>query len=441
MAKIVTLKDHKTNELAYPQTVSDAVYMDNGSTLEQYKESVSRQFNNYPNVTVTGTVTNLPDNEDIRETEQHTLQLADRNNLEGMGYVILRKNKSLAEQVIYENTIYEIRYDFELSEDITIPANCVLKFDGGSINGSYYLDSDNTGIIAGLAQIFGTDVKFRTTWNIVEAYPEWFGAKGNGSNDDTAGIQAALDFISIAVPRIKKLKFAAKTYYTSSTLDFSSGYCVIEGAPLTNNGESQTYIIKTTPGIILRCRSITSIVSIGFGYANDVTIDNTCKCVLIKSTDETPGEGQYYLTDADTHILNCNFNSGYTALEIWGVQYEISHNGFSGIKNCCIDIYKYAGGNRVSGGARSYRIWYNNLHAFDTTTIFVRNNTDDGYGFSIQGTFSDTAGKFFVGKLIDSVITNNTLTTAYESIIIDSPLIKKTIINNNKFDCREQITG
>ena len=46
-----------------------------------------------------------------------------------MGYVILRKNKTFAEQVTKTNTIYEIRYDFDLGgESVTIPEDCVLKF-------------------------------------------------------------------------------------------------------------------------------------------------------------------------------------------------------------------------------------------------------------------------------------------------------------------------
>ena len=46
------------------------------------------------------------------------------------------------------NTIYVIRYDFDLGEDITVPANCVLDFEGGSISNvfgnNYTLTGDNT---------------------------------------------------------------------------------------------------------------------------------------------------------------------------------------------------------------------------------------------------------------------------------------------------------
>ena len=43
----------------------------------------------------------------------------------------------LTQDMINEaNTIYIIRYDYTLKENITIPANCVLEFDGGSISGN-----------------------------------------------------------------------------------------------------------------------------------------------------------------------------------------------------------------------------------------------------------------------------------------------------------------
>lgn len=47
------------------------------------------------------------------------------------------RNILISNMINQPNTIYEIRYDFTLSEDITIPDNCILKFNGGSISGNY----------------------------------------------------------------------------------------------------------------------------------------------------------------------------------------------------------------------------------------------------------------------------------------------------------------
>ncbi|MBR4931375.1 MAG: hypothetical protein IKZ00_11315, partial [Bacteroidaceae bacterium] len=57
-----------------------------------------------------------------------------RPSAHGMGYVVLDKDKTFAEQVTQENTIYEIRYDFDLGrQTILIPKKCIFKFEGGSI--------------------------------------------------------------------------------------------------------------------------------------------------------------------------------------------------------------------------------------------------------------------------------------------------------------------
>lgn len=91
-------------------------------------------------------LTNSPVNtEDITRDNQSRLQLADRTynpaSFSGKGYKILRPNilngtNVLAQSMILAaNTVYEIRYDYDLQgQEVTIPEGCVLKFEGGSIN-------------------------------------------------------------------------------------------------------------------------------------------------------------------------------------------------------------------------------------------------------------------------------------------------------------------
>ena len=99
----------------------------------------------------------LPDEEDLTLTlpnkdNNSFIKLKDKEydttNFSGMGTKIIRKNiikvtqedgtikriNYLSQDVFNsENTIYIIKYDFTLNEDITIPKNCILDFDGGSI--------------------------------------------------------------------------------------------------------------------------------------------------------------------------------------------------------------------------------------------------------------------------------------------------------------------
>lgn len=84
------------------------------------------------------------DEEDIT-AEDGNLKLKDRAydeaNFSGKGYKILRKNiqngkNILTQDMINEpNTVYEIRYDFDLNgAKAVVPEGSVLKFNGGSIN-------------------------------------------------------------------------------------------------------------------------------------------------------------------------------------------------------------------------------------------------------------------------------------------------------------------
>lgn len=97
---------------------------------------------------------NDADEEDITRNADGKLQFKDRTYGDGMGYVILRKNKTFAEQVTLQNTIYEIRYDFDLyGEEVAIPEGCVLDFKGGSLKNTHLILGKNVTIINGSVEI------------------------------------------------------------------------------------------------------------------------------------------------------------------------------------------------------------------------------------------------------------------------------------------------
>lgn len=85
-------------------------------------------------------------NEYEEQLKELKAKFTDREYIEsgnsGMGYKILRRkiqgdivNVLTQEDFDSENTIYEIRYKFDLNgSTITLPNNSVLKFDGGQIN-------------------------------------------------------------------------------------------------------------------------------------------------------------------------------------------------------------------------------------------------------------------------------------------------------------------
>lgn len=146
----------------------------------------------------------LPDEEDITATEPDgkgnaKLKFADKeynpDAFSGLGHVILRKN--LAEVMdpetgksrgivnfLYQdminkpNTVYEIKYDFDLNGyTITIPSNSILKYNGGSIvNGNIQY---NIPTKAPFGQcIFNKELNKPIWWNGTT----WVDANGNNIN-------------------------------------------------------------------------------------------------------------------------------------------------------------------------------------------------------------------------------------------------------------------
>ena len=129
----------------------------------------------------------------VQEVEHHNGRVGDQ----GIDYVILRRDKTFAEQVTLANTIYEIKYDFELTENVVLPTNIVLKFNGGSINGNYELSGQNTVIDAPIARIFGDLIRFSGTFNTLKL--EWFGIMGTNPNNTALfnSIRQRIDFYTI----------------------------------------------------------------------------------------------------------------------------------------------------------------------------------------------------------------------------------------------------
>lgn len=143
--------------------------------IDNFKEAVTEHVNNYAPIVINGDVTNAPDEEDITSAN-NLLQLKNRSALNGMGYVILRKNKTFAEQLSLTNTTYEIRYDFDLSEnEVIIPQGCVLLFNGGClVNGT--LVGNHTIIQTDTKKIF-EGIKIKGSWDCHVIYSEWFANK------------------------------------------------------------------------------------------------------------------------------------------------------------------------------------------------------------------------------------------------------------------------
>lgn len=173
--------------------------------------------------------------------EEKTYTLGSDN---GMGRVVLRKNlvegvNTLTQNMINKNnTIYIIQYDFILDEDITIPDNCVLKFDGGSISGEHIINTNNTvildkadnSILCNIAGSINGDVCL-----------DWFITSNDWNTQDVVRLSYALTNLTNS-----NYYFSKDTYTTSNKITITNknkiilngNNCVILGQQGVYTGDS-----------------------------------------------------------------------------------------------------------------------------------------------------------------------------------------------------------
>ena len=131
----------------------------------------------------------------------------------------------------YENSIWEIRYVFNLgSLSITLPENITLKFKGGKFSNGE-ITGNNTKINSDLYQIFDTNITL-TGFDVLNYFPEWFGAVGDGITDDTISIDKCM--------ALGVVKLSVKAYlYTNTNNRINNATIIGEKKPSLNEAETK----------------------------------------------------------------------------------------------------------------------------------------------------------------------------------------------------------
>lgn len=122
------------------------------------------------------------------------LKFADRlresNITTGKNYIILRETGTFAQQVTTANCVYEIRYDFSLSENFTLPDNCVLYFNGGKISGAYNLIGSDTTLMGNVSL---DGITLTGTFTNQYCFLSWWGCSSQTGVDNSDKIELALN--------------------------------------------------------------------------------------------------------------------------------------------------------------------------------------------------------------------------------------------------------
>lgn len=168
------------------------------------------------------TIYNVVDDEDLESNECNVIKFKDRvynkDLASGKGYKILRKNwvdgKNILTQdmIANTNTIYEIRYDFDLhGERIIIPDGSLIKFNGGSLNnGNIYTDNSLVEIDRNFTDVF-VNIVFENGINYVikntdgYVYSDKVGFNDTGATNDLSYAKYNFELFTLLVTYYSKI--------------------------------------------------------------------------------------------------------------------------------------------------------------------------------------------------------------------------------------------
>lgn len=180
--KLTDIRDEAIDKIKDAE--SDAI--SNFSSQRVTPDMLSESTKQFINASGGGTINNLADDEDLVSVDKgeglSVLKFADRaynpDRFSGKGYKILRRNiidgkNILTQDMINQSyTIYVVQYDFDLNgAQITIPKNCILKFDGGSLSNGKLTSIGYVRCINSDTPDYSNELKCDIDNNFVDKFP------------------------------------------------------------------------------------------------------------------------------------------------------------------------------------------------------------------------------------------------------------------------------
>ena len=181
----------------------------------------------------------------------------DKGASNGMGRVILKATdnfKTVVESATGGNTVFVIQYDFTLTGNVTIPANCVLLFDGGSISNStgnsYTLTGNNT-LILSEGKCF-TNIKLRGNLVDSETYLKWF-VSNYPSDVNDVSIDNTNEIIDCLNSGARNIIFPSDKYlHITQTINYTGDAYLRTDLDGTINNNAADVDLFNTPCIFTR---------------------------------------------------------------------------------------------------------------------------------------------------------------------------------------------
>ena len=338
------------------------------NVIDKFKETITEQVSKYRPIEITGDVTNAADEEDIT-SKDGLLKFKNRSSLNGMGHVILRKNKSVAEQVTLQNTIYEIRYNFDLDGSvITMPKGCVLDFQGGKFsNGS--LIGDGTTISAKEVAIFDR-VNILGEWNVTDIYSTWFA--------DIEDDNCLKNLIALSSDNCHNNMYIRQGYYQVSTPTRDERHCL----------ELKSNTKFFLDGIIaLMPNDLTSYTILRVAEKNNVTICGSGTIIGDKDT-HTGTTGEWGHGIAITNGCRNVEVSGIKVKDCWGDCLAIDGNKVN--ENITVRDFIFDNGRRqgisviFANGVKIINGAISNIGGTPPSAAIDVESNSDGYCYNVH---------------------------------------------------------
>lgn len=223
--------------------------------------------------------------------------------------VILKKNlvngvNTLTQEMMSAtNTKYIIKYDYVLGEDITVPTNCILEFDGGSISNGILIGKD-TIIKASQISIFGNDITISGTWNNFVVYSEWINLDLSSNTDNYGKFINLINLVNNSSGTLKIQEGTIVTSYIKPKDNITIEGCG-DSTIIKQYSNASLYL---APIEVSRADNVTiKNLSIDGNYPN-LTVDNSRHSIYVVNSKNTLIENVNIYNSCDAIMLGYSEN-------------------------------------------------------------------------------------------------------------------------------------